>query len=84
MAFGGARLKVAWRGIMLTETNTSPPAGGWTYLWNSLHYFRGGRSLCGKILLLGTPELEENKDDRPRNCGGCRRELEKDRAKSRS
>ena len=31
---------------------------GWAWLWNSQkwHYFRGGRSLCGKFLLLAHPE----------------------------
>jgi hypothetical protein len=54
---------------------------GWTYLYNSpkWHYFRGGRSLCGKwLLLLGGGELEQGNIGSPDNCAKCRKLLEKE------
>ena len=45
---------------------------GWTWLFNSKkwHYFRKGRSLCGKWALLGHPELEADASS-PDNCKAC-------------
>ena len=62
---------------MKRKTDTKAPEG-WTYLYNSpkWHYFRDSRSLCGKFLLLDSSELEEGKNDHPKNCMGCRRKLE--------
>lgn len=56
---------------------------GWTYLLNSpkWHYFREGRALCGRFLLLGNPELEQGNEASADNCSSCRRKLEKERAK---
>jgi len=56
-------------------------AEGWTWLWNSRkrHYFLDGRSLCGRFLLLGHPELKHSNDDSPDNCTACRRKLAKKR-----
>jgi hypothetical protein len=53
---------------------------GWTYLCNSpkWHYFRAGRALCGRFLLLGKPALEQGMDDHSENCMGCRRKREKE------
>ncbi len=55
---------------------------GWTYLLNSpkWHYFRGGRSLCGRFLLLGNPELEQGNENSPDNCKGCLRKLQKEQS----
>jgi hypothetical protein len=57
---------------------------GWTFLWNSpkWHYFREGRSLCGRFLLLGKPELGGGNEQSPDNCKGCLRKIQKERAKS--
>lgn len=48
---------------------------GWTWLINSRkwHYFRDGRSICGKFMLLGNPELEPFGDKSPDNCAACQR-----------
>lgn len=59
---------------------------GWTYLYNSpkWHYFRNHRSLCGRFMLLATPEegFEADKHDHHKNCVGCRRKIEKEIAKA--
>lgn len=54
---------------------------GWTWLFNSTrwHYFRGGRSLCGKFLLLSRSGLQLGSDDSRDNCAACRRKLEAER-----
>ena len=55
---------------------------GWTYLWNSpkWHYFRDGKSLCGRWMCLGS-EFEAGNETSPDNCVTCMkkrmRELEK-------
>ncbi len=65
--------------------NPSPsrPLEGWTYLYNSpkWHYFRSGKSLCGRFMLLGKPELEAHSGDiaGKDDCKGCYRKLEKER-----
>jgi hypothetical protein len=62
---------------MKRKTDTKAPEG-WTYLHNSpkWHYFRDGRSLCGRFMLLKIPELEAGNEDSSSNCMGCRRKLE--------
>ncbi|TVM03001.1 MAG: hypothetical protein CV087_07590 [Candidatus Brocadia sp. WS118] len=68
------------------QTNTPEPAAqvqtlvrqeGWTWLINSRkwHYFREGRSLCGKFLLLDDSDLELGNDSSPDNCAACRKKL---------
>ena len=55
---------------------------GWTWLYNSKkwHYFRDGRSLCGKWGRFGSPDtLEQGKDDSPDNCAVCRKKLAKEK-----
>ena len=56
---------------------------GWTWLGISRkwHYFVDGESLCGKYMLLGSPELKNDNDDSPDNCKVCRKALEKLRKK---
>ena len=55
---------------------------GWTWLHNSpkWHYFRKGRSLCGRwgLFLVGEPMDPEDKDS-PDNCKACwrKRQAEK-------
>ena len=53
----------------------SKPKEGWTYLFNSTkwHYFRDGRSLCGKFALLLSGALEKGNDSSPDNCAACKR-----------
>lgn len=48
-------------------------AEGWTYLINSKkwHYFRDGRSLCGKWAYFGSSDFEKGKDNHPKNCSAC-------------
>lgn len=55
---------------------------GWTYLLNSptWHYFRNSRSLCGRFMLLGKPELEQGNETSPDNCKACVKKLLKERA----
>jgi hypothetical protein len=51
---------------------------GWAYLLNAMkwHYFvAGGRSLCGKWMLLSNRATEEGNDDSSDNCVACRRKL---------
>lgn len=58
---------------------------GWTWIIGSpkWHYVRNFRSLCGRWLLLVMPEdIEQGNDTSKDNCMGCRRKLEKERAKN--
>jgi hypothetical protein len=56
---------------------------GWAFLWNSKkwHYFRDGRSLCGRWMCFSYDVDEKEKIDSPDNCAACKRkrlkELEK-------
>lgn len=45
---------------------------GWTWLSNSRkwHYFRDGRALCGRFLLLSDAALQPDKTS-PDNCAWC-------------
>jgi hypothetical protein len=54
---------------------------GWTWLINSKkwHYFREGKSLCKKFLLLQYPEFEQGNDHSPDNCKQCIKQLEKEK-----
>jgi len=54
---------------------------GWTYLLNSpkWHYFRDGRSLCRKFLLLGKPEFDGDEPNSPDNCAKCQTLRNKER-----
>ena len=58
---------------------------GWAWLWNSQkwHYFRGGRSLCGKFLLLAHPEegYEIGNDLSKDNCAICRKKRLREKQK---
>ncbi len=53
---------------------------GWTWLHNSKkwHYFREGRSLCGKFMLFKNPTdgFEIGNNDSEDNCVGCKKKLE--------
>jgi len=55
---------------------------GWTYLYNSpkWHYFRDGRSLCGKWMTF-SKELERREIDSPDNCVACKKKRDKELAK---
>jgi len=48
---------------------------GWTWIIGSRkwHYFREGKSLCGKWGLLTEPHFEAGNDASPDNCAACRR-----------
>lgn len=48
---------------------------GWTWLMNSpkWHYFREGRSLCGKWMILSHGGLQDDGGDGPDACSTCRR-----------
>lgn len=37
------------------------------------HYFRDGRSLCKRFMLLGRGEFESGNEASPDNCAACRR-----------
>jgi hypothetical protein len=53
---------------------------GWTWLVNSpkWHYFRSGRSLCGRWLNLGRPELQQGDQASLDNCAACFRKRQKE------
>lgn len=52
---------------------------GWWLPANSVkaHYMRHKRSLCGKMMCLGNPELEQGNDDSVDNCAECKKRLKK-------
>ena len=58
---------------------------GWNWLWNARkeHYFRNGRSLCGRWLCLGSDLLP----DEPVNsklCRTCQRKRQKELEKEKN
>jgi len=61
-----------------------PNKEGWTWLINSTkwHYFRNGKSLCGKWMTFGNPDLEQGNNNSPDNCKSCRNKLLKETALS--
>ena len=52
---------------------------GWTWLYNTTkwHYFKEGRSLCGKWMVLSKQDYELGNDDSPDNCKTCQKKLAK-------
>lgn len=52
---------------------------GWTWLFNSRkwHYFRNGRSVCGRYAILGAGDFEQGNDTSPDNCAQCRKVIAK-------
>ncbi|MDD5013584.1 MAG: hypothetical protein PHW73_00595 [Atribacterota bacterium] len=54
---------------------------GWNYLFNSKywHYFRDGKSLCGKWAIFSMKDVEQGNDDSPDNCPKCRKILKKEK-----
>lgn len=50
---------------------------GWKWLTNATrwHYFRGGRSLCGRWMTLTSSGMEKGNDRSPDNCRSCARRL---------
>ncbi len=63
------------------DTVGSVSKEGWTWLFNSTkwHFFNRetGRSICGRFLLLGIPELKEFSERSPDDCALCWRKIEK-------
>jgi hypothetical protein len=59
-------------------------AEGWAFIIGSTkwHYMRDHRSICGKWMVLGNPEVEQGNDASPDNCKACRTKLEKEQAKA--
>ncbi len=57
---------------------------GWTWLWNTRkdHYFREGRSLCGRWLCLGDALLP-NEPSEDEVCKTCRRKRQKELEKEK-
>ena len=53
---------------------------GWTWVHGTpkWHYFRDGRSLCKRWMLLAKPELEIGNDESFDNCRDCRNRLKKE------
>jgi hypothetical protein len=53
------------------------PKEGWGILSNQrkFHYFKAGRSLCGKWAAIFMPDLELGKNDHPDNCQACRKKV---------
>jgi hypothetical protein len=58
---------------------------GWMWLSNSpkWHYFRDGRSLCGRFALLGASDrhFEDGKNESSQNCKECSRRRLKELSK---
>ena len=56
---------------------------GWAWVLNSpkWHYIRDHRSICGRWLMLGNPEMEQGNNESADNCKSCRRKLEQEAAK---
>lgn len=56
---------------------------GWTWLLNASkwHYFRNGRSLCGKWMLPGGGSFPAAADDSDHNCAACKRKREVEKRK---
>lgn len=58
---------------------------GWTWLWNAPkeHYFREGRSLCGRWLCLGSDLYPHPSEVRGKVCSTCLKKLEREESKER-
>jgi hypothetical protein len=69
---------------LLPKAAPVPPTEGWSYLFNSpkWHYFRAGRSLCKRWMILGRGEFEQGKDNSPDNCKACIKAVEKEKARA--
>ena len=52
---------------------------GWARLFNSRkdHYYRDGKSLCGKWMILGSNSLEKGMSNNA--CSACKKKLEKEK-----
>lgn len=52
---------------------------GWKPLSNAKlwHYFRDGKSLCGKWMTLSMRDVEQGNDNSPDNCKACKDKLAK-------
>lgn len=50
---------------------------GWTWLHNSgkWHYFKNGKSLCGKYMILSNDSLKLGNDNSLDNCVKCKKIL---------
>jgi len=66
-----------------SERVESTPTEGWKWIVNApkWHYFRDGRSLCGKWMCLGK-SFEQGNDDSPDNCVACRKKLSAEKARA--
>lgn len=55
---------------------------GWKWLVNApkWHYFREGRSLCGRWLTFSNSGFEQGNLESPDNCKACVKKLEKEAA----
>jgi hypothetical protein len=64
--------------------NTATINEGWGYISNSpkWHYFRNGRSLCGRWGSFGRTDLEQGNDGSPDNCKACRTKITAEKAKA--
>ena len=56
---------------------------GWNWLFNAKkeHYFRNGRSLCGRWLCLGGKYSPEPPSDKEAICTTCLKKREKEKGK---
>lgn len=57
---------------------------GWKWIIESRkwHYFRNGRSLCGRWATLSNAGFETGNDDSPDNCAECKRKIMAQAAKT--
>lgn len=47
------------------------------------HYYRDGRSLCGRYGWIGALNFEQGNDQSPDNCAACRKKREKEEGPAR-
>ncbi len=58
----------------MTDEPKPPKTEGWTWIYGATkwHYFRKGKSLCGRWMLLGLGDFEEDeKLESEDNCKTC-------------
>jgi hypothetical protein len=69
---------------MIDSQKATNPDEGWWFpgLSRKAHYFREGRSLCGKWGTFGQQPLTPDTHKSPDDCAACRRKLDREKATS--
>ena len=69
----------------MSTSETSKRSEGWGAVLQATkwHYFREGRSLCGRAMFFGRGDnLEQGNDHSPDNCAQCRKRLASEKEKA--